>query len=284
MESWKFHHPTHGLYEVQLGYDKEFAHEYPDWPVKAEQIRDFEPVPVHAGWIRRLRLWRANPPRRVQILHESQPVLRLERVPQGRQSLEPQDVDQLHSPMGAVPGKPMLVFQRTKDSQVLSLTYKEAQELVECDPPPGSRGEKYLRALRSSRLKRFIYPVVLGLGKSFWAIFLLVIMPILGKYLDPLIEWFLSFLPDFPALPSPPEIWIPIPYFPDIWLPTFELPQWQVPAWVSAVMEYRRIWLPLLLGIGAGVTALRNHRKSEEFKRKRQLAAPDQSSENSAPR
>ena len=51
---------------------------------------------------------------------------------------------------------------------------------------------------------------------------------------------------------------------PDINWPDLDLPE--VPEWVLWLLEYSKIWVPVVVGIVIGVVALRNHRRSEREK------------------
>ncbi|MGO1952266.1 MAG: hypothetical protein ACTH0Z_06675, partial [Corynebacterium casei] len=144
-------------------------------------------------------------------------------------------------------------------------------DIVLFDPPAGSRGEKRREAMESSTLKRVGFPILAGLGKGGWAIAVIILAPLVSRF----VQWLLSFLPDFdinlPSLPDFPQIELPNPNLPQIQLPTpninidINLPE--LPAWVELLLDYSKIWVPILIGIVVGLLALRNYKKSEETKR-----------------
>ena len=70
---------------------------------------------------------------------------------------------------------------------------------------------------------------------------------------------------------TPPHVDLPVPNLPQVTLPTphVNLPDLpELPEWVQLIMEYSKIWVPLLIGIFLGIVALRNYRKSEAEKEK----------------
>ena len=91
-----------------------------------------------------------------------------------------------------------------------------------------------------------------------------------------MIEWLARLFPDF-TIPPLPDLYLPVTNFPALYLPVPHLnvpPLPELPAWVDTVMEYRKMWLPIVIGIGVGIIALRNYRRSEETKKKWQADRP----------
>lgn len=91
-----------------------------------------------------------------------------------------------------------------------------------------------------------------------------------------IVPWISGLIPDvdvklpevnLPTFPSPPHIALP---YPTIHLP--QLPSLpaipELPYWVRVILEHSNIWFPLGVGIFVGLLALRNHKKSEQAKRK----------------
>lgn len=54
---------------------------------------------------------------------------------------------------------------------------------------------------------------------------------------------------------------LPLPH---IDVPSPALPE--VPEWVLWLVEYSKIWVPVVIGVAVGALALRNHRRSEKEK------------------
>lgn len=165
---------------------------------------------------------------------------------------------------------PMLVIGSDwSDRWVRAVTLKAGGDVVEFDAPAGSRAEKRQQGMERSAVKRWLYPVLGGIGKGGWALAVLVLGPLLARILDPLWRRLASLLPDWhvdwPEIPWPhvdwPEITLPSVPWPDIDWPTVHLP------WiVDLALDYTKVWVPVLLGIGVGVTAVRNGRRSREKK------------------
>ena len=110
-----------------------------------------------------------------------------------------------------------------------------------------------------------------GLGKGGWALAVLVLGPIVSRF----ISWLLGFVPDWdlPDLPDwqLPHMDLPVPSLPDfnLPLPDIDLPELnlpEMPEWALWLLEYSKIWVPVVVGIVIGVVALRNHRRSEREK------------------
>lgn len=173
--------------------------------------------------------------------------------------------------------KPHLRIRSNFFDDLLEVDYRDKDSVVEFDPPAGSRGEKRRRAMESSSLKRVAFPILGGLGQAGWAIAVLVLGPIIARLLP---HWDVD-LPDW----SLPQVHLPVPDLPD-WrwpnLPQVHLPVPHVdlpaaPAWLVTLLEYDKVWKPVLFGMVFGVIALRNHRRSEAEKvrwRKRQASMP----------
>ena len=155
--------------------------------------------------------------------------------------------------------------------EVLEVQFQQGSEIVIFDPPAGSRGEKRRQAMESSTIKRVGFPILAGLGKGGWAIAAIILASVFSR----IVKWLLSLLPDFdinwPSLPALPQIALPTPSLPQIHLPTpnidIEINLPALPAWVEFLLDYSKVWVPILIGIVVGLLALRNYKKSEETKR-----------------
>lgn len=288
MEVWSLHHPDCGLIEVECGYDEEFNRAYPDWPEDDPVDGDGQPIEivtpgVDAGFYERLQAWIHNPPVRMQIKVDGQVVRRYAGLERGRVPLQKHLGSGLstHSSASVQRNKPHLYIVPSQFGDLLQVDYRNGAEVIEFDPPAGSRGEKRREAMESSEFKRVGYPLLTGLGKGGWALAVLLLGPLLSRF----IEWLLGLVPGFELpdwqLPALPQIALPVPAFPQIDLPVinwaaipwpdWELPDVELPAWVEFLLEYTKIWVPVVLGIVFAITAWRNHRKSE--RRKAELAS-----------
>lgn len=265
MEIWRLDHPEAGLLEVERGYDAEFA-EQGEWP---KEPKEFTPVLGDAPFIHRIQLWRKNPAPRMQIVVDGEVRSRHDKPRGGRYSLQKNLENDLSFSENSAPRtKPYLDIQATPFGEIQDVYYRDGEEAVAFDPPPGSLGEKRRRAMEESPFKRVLYPLLGGLGKSGWAIAMIVLAPIISRILSRLLpDWELPDvdfpeiylpLPNLPNLPEPPQITLPAPQFAVDFAP---------PEWVVFLMDYSRVWMPIVIAIAFGVMAVRNAKKSEAKKK-----------------
>lgn len=270
METWRLDHPTVGLIEVSVGFDHDFAAHDPTWPaVEGDKLGA---LPTAESTVReRIRLRRTNPQVRVQVTVAGEVQHRYSDLETGRFPLfgpGPQDELEVPISLGTDRSKPHLMLRVSALKELQSVEFREGHSVVEFDPPAGSRGARRRESMESSDLKRTLIPMAEGLGKGGWALAVLVLGPIVGRLLDKL----LSYLPDV-DLPdfALPHLDLPVPQLPhvDLPVPQLDLPELnvpQLPEWVVWLMDYSKIWVPVIIGIAVGVIALRNHRKSEQEK------------------
>ena len=265
MEIWRLGHPEAGLLEVERGYDAEFA-ERGEWP---KEPKEFTPVLGDAPFIRRIQLWRKNPAPRMQIVVNGEVRSRHDKPRGGRYSLQKNLENDLSFSENSAPlTKPYVDIQATPFGEIQDVYYRDGEEAVAFDPPPGSLGEKRRRAMEESPFKRVLYPLLGGLGKSGWAIAMIVLAPIISRILSRLLpDWELPDvdfpeiylpLPNLPNLPEPPQITLPAPQF---------AVHFEAPEWVVFLMDYSRVWMPIVIAIAFGVMAVRNAKKSEAKKK-----------------
>jgi len=170
--------------------------------------------------------------------------------------------------------KPYLKLEPGVANSFLRLAAIEAGGVtLEMNAPPGSKGAKRLQAMEESPFKRWFYPLLTGLGKSGWAIFALVVLPLLGKIIEPIIRWLAQFIPDWDINIPWPDINLPSIPWPDINLPSIPWPDWQLPHWdmpwiVELALEYPKVWVPVVLGIVFGISSVRRGKRSREAKLK----------------
>ncbi|MCT1555957.1 hypothetical protein M3E75_08350 [Corynebacterium sanguinis] len=275
MEVWTLSHPERGPITLERGYDAEFAELYPDWPATPEDAaREFRTTLATASIRERLGDLRANPPARLQVWVGSRVVARYSTISSGRIPLASPSM-KMRSSFGVVDrSKPHLSIEANFFDDVLSVDYREGPTVVEFDPPEGSRGHKRRTQMESSAVKRVAYPLAQGLGKGGWALAVIILGPLVGRIL----QWLLQFLPDVEI--TLPSIYLPVPTLPQIYLPTptIEWPEInlpEAPAWLVFLMEYSRIWIPIVIGLVIGIVAVRNHRKSEREKQRWHSAHPE---------
>lgn len=272
MEKWALKHPELGLIELEVGYDSEFLELDPTWPEQPEDDEEITPVTAEAGMKERFSALFTNPSVRARILLNGKVLHRLRTISSARYLLKDSvEEDKLTAEnAGLDRAKPHLKVTSNLFNDVLEVEFRQGSDIVLFDPPAGSRGERRREAMESSTLKRVGFPILAGLGKGGWAIAVIILAPLVSRF----VQWLLSFLPDFdinlPSLPDFPQIELPNPNLPQIQLPTpkinidINLPE--LPAWVELLLDYSKIWVPILIGIVVGLLALRNYKKSEETK------------------
>lgn len=273
MEKWALNHPELGLIELEVGYDSEFLELDPAWPEQPEEDEEITPVTAESGLKERFSALFTNPSVRARILLNGKVLHRLRAISSSRYLLKDSvEEDKLTAEnAGLDRAKPHLKVTSNLFNDVLEVEFRQGSDIVLFDPFTGSRGEKRREAMESSTLKRVGFPILAGLGKGGWAIAVIILAPLVSRF----VQWLLSFLPDFdinlPSLPDFPQIELPNPNLPQIQLPTpninidINLPE--LPAWVELLLDYSKIWVPILIGIVVGLLALRNYKKSEETKR-----------------
>ncbi|QQU26431.1 hypothetical protein [Corynebacterium ulcerans] len=279
MEIWSFEHPELGLISVERGYDAEFRAADPDWPEEPSE-KEIRHVGPNAGFKERIEALIHNPPVRLQIKVNGEVRRRLNDVPSGRIALNKSVDNSLAMPAMAKVNrkKPHLYVHSTIFNEILGIEYREGSQVIEFTPPVGTRGHKRHQAMEESSIKRILFPMMAGLGKSGWAIAVIVLGPIVSRIVKKLLE----LLPDwdFFDLPEFPSIELPVPRFPQITLPVVQFPDWELPHfdapwWVMFLLEYKKVWIPLVIAIFVGIMAIRNHKKSEEQKRQWESEQPD---------
>lgn len=279
LETWVLDHPDYGCIEVRSGFDKDFLADDPDWPGELPEKFKGDPdagkrAPADAKPWTRLAEFTKNPPLRLQVIVDGKVQHQYESLEQGTARIPlrgPGKKDKLEVlvNLGTERSKPHLRLVVNTFKDILQIEFREGSTVVEFDPPAGSRGERRREMMQSSTLRRTAIPIVEGIGKSGWAIAVLVLSPLVGRFLD----WLSQFLPDW-ELPhfTLPHVDLPVPDLPQVTLPTpnIALPSLPslppLPEWVDLLMEYSKIWMPIVIGIVVGVIALRNYRKSEAEK------------------
>ncbi|ADK27872.1 hypothetical protein [Corynebacterium pseudotuberculosis] len=270
MEIWSFEHPDLGVISVERGYDAEFREINPDWPEEPSE-KEIRHVDSNAGFKERIEALVHNPAVRLQIKVNGEIRRQLTDVPSGRIALSKSIGDSLTTSVMAKVNrkKPHLYVHSNMFNEILSIEYREGNQVVEFTPPAGTRGHKRQQAMQESSIKRLLFPMMAGLGKSGWAIGVIILGPIVSRVVKKLLELLPEW--DFIDLPELPSINLPVPRFPHITLPVVQFPDWELPHfelpwWVMFLLEYKKVWVPLMIAIFVGIVAVRNHKKSEEQK------------------
>lgn len=152
----------------------------------------------------------------------------------------------------------------TLDSWMRTIVFKDkGQPGVELDPPEGSKAAKRYEEMATSRWKRVLYPLWSGLGKSGWAIGVLVLSPIIASILKKIFSWISERLAA-----------VTIPW------PNWNLPSADIPVWVEFLLAYSKVWIPILIGLVFAVVAVRPHRRSQAVKNNWEKTKPRLSSQD----
>lgn len=246
-EVWRLAHPRHGTLEVAVGGPWRLRTVDPGFPVgKAEPEDD---PPTNPGYV---------------LLRDGATVARARQVGDHKLAIDadPPEQGEPTTDLKALSGPRVLTRSNMLRTEVRQVTFREGSEVVHFDPPPGSAAEARLEAIAASPWKRVVYPVGAGIGKSGWAIAMIVLLPILARLLSPVVDWIVERIPDidipWPDLPSIP--------WPDITLPSINLPEVNLPWWLEFLLEYSKVWVPLVIGVAIAVVAVRHSRRSRRIK------------------
>lgn len=244
-----------------------------------------------------LERWEASPSKGLLLEIEDEPYARLEKLSKyvlpAEKPLKPGEYTNSRSPRD----KPRVQVDVNPLGELMSAFYKEDKDTVlALEPPEDSRSARRFTEMQESPWKGFLYPMIAGTSKAGWAIFVFIVLPLLGRIMD----WLLGLLPDFnipwPSIPLPhipwPSISLPHIPWPHISWPRIPWPHWNLPSiplpdWVVFLIDHPRMWVPIVIGLVVGVTAWRNHRKPERAKKntKNNLAVnqSDNASSNNTP-
>lgn len=284
MEVWQLDHPKLGLIEVERGFDWEFLEKYPDWPGEPKLDDDGEVIraeapSLSAGMRERAKARLQDPPSRMQIKAGGEVYFRGDRVLDGKVSLRKQKtLSKLHDGSGTVDWeKPHLRLYKNTFGDITNINFRQGPTVVEFIPPKGSRGEKRNQAMKSSVVKRVLFPLMAGMGKGGWALAVIVLGPLIGRLIGRIIDWLLSFVPEWeiswPQWPAVPRMELPTLTLPQMTLPVPEIswPSWslpEIPAWLDFLITYSKVWVPVVIGLAIGISMLRNKRRSDAERHK----------------
>jgi hypothetical protein len=240
-EVWRLEHPEHGSLEVAVGGPRALRaidHDYPG-------------TDTTAGCV---------------VLRDGVVAARTRRIGDHRVAIDgdPPEPGKFTTGLSAISGPRVQMRSSAFDTAVRQVTFREGRQAVHFDPPPGSAAEARLEAIAASPWKRVAYPVAAGIGRSGWAIAAIVLLPLIGRLLDPVLDWILERVPDV-DLPWPDWSLPQIPW-PDIAVPSISLPEVSLPTWVEFLLEYSKVWVPLVIGVAIAVVAVRHSRRSRAIK------------------
>ncbi|MDU6479544.1 MAG: hypothetical protein E6534_06900, partial [Corynebacterium kroppenstedtii] len=214
-----------------------------------------------------LERWEASPSKGLLLEIEDEPYARLEKLSKyvlpAEKPLKPGEYTNSSSPRD----KPRVQVDVNPLGEIMSAFYKEDKETVlALEPPEDSRSARRFTEMQESPWKGFLYPMIAGTSKAGWAIFVFIVLPLLGRIVD----WLLGLLPDFnipwPSISLPHIPWpsislphIPWPHisWPHIPWPHWNLPSIPLPDWVVFLIDHPRMWVPIVIGLVVGVTAWR---------------------------
>ncbi|MEB8327295.1 hypothetical protein NGF75_15045 [Dietzia kunjamensis] len=261
-EIWRLDHPQYGRLEFAVGRPDQVHAVDPGYPLRRKPEGD-----------RRKSEGEAAEPSPLQspgcaLLRDGVTVARARQISDKKYPLDadPPEPGKHSTVVASVSGPRVQVRTSIMDTAVRQVVFREGRDVVHFDPPPGSAAEARQDAIAASPWKRVAYPVAAGLGRSGWAIAVIVLLPLIGRVLEPVVEWILERLPDI-DIPWP-DISVPSIPWPDISLPSISLPEVTVPGWVEFLLEYSKVWVPLVAGVAIAVLAVRHSRRSREIKRR----------------
>ncbi|MDY2941707.1 MAG: hypothetical protein SOS98_05225 [Varibaculum sp.] len=274
METWILKHPQLGEIVFQCANDTQFAEIDPGWPVPETHEKpepDSEPESARIagsllGYLQRLRqVNRARVLLAGEVVGRYQSVTDGEKLPLLGTKTSPDGWSETGGPFDSVPH---LKIDATFFREPIGVTYRDNDTLVEFDPPERSRAWERHQKIQAKPLLRMVYPIARGLRKSGWALLVFLLSPLLIRLLP---HWELPELHPI-ALPTPnlTPIALPLPTLTRIELPVLDLPELptppQLPDWLVWMLDHDKLWLPIIIGIGVGVGAVINHRRSQRHR------------------
>lgn len=254
-EIWRLDHPEYGTLEYAVGRPDEVHAVDSGYPLRRKP---------EGGAVQSSPL--ESPA--CALLRNGVAVARSRQISDARFSVtaDPPEPGEHSSPLPLRSGPRVQVRTNVVDTAVRQVVFREGRDVVHFDPPPGSAAEARLESIAASPWKRVAYPVAAGVGRSGWAIAAIVLLPLLGRILEPVLVWIIEHLPDI-DIPWP-EWSLPRIPWPDIALPSVTLPEFAIPGWVEFLLEYSKVWVPLLAGVVIAALAVRHSRRSREIKRR----------------
>lgn len=246
-EVWRLDHPGRGVIEVAVGGPNALRLVDGGFP----RLKPDADEPSTPGCV---------------VLEGGVLVARIRQIGNHRVALEsePPARGEFTTSLTAISGPRVQLRSSAFSAAMRQVTFRDGSELVHFDPPPGSAAEARLDAIAASPWKRVAYPLAAGVGKSGWAIAAIVLFPLLHRLLEPVLDWIAERMPDI-DIPWP-DISLPAIPWPDITLPAIDLPAVKLPGWVEFLLEYSKVWVPLVIGVALAVLAVRHSRRSQQIR------------------
>lgn len=168
-------------------------------------------------------------------------------------------------------------------TRVAHVRFKDGSQVAEFAPPEGSWAARRQAAMEASPWKRAVYPLMEGLGRAGAAIAGIVLLPLILRLLDPVWSFLGRLLPDL-GIPWQ-QISLPRLPWPEIDLPSIPWPSIELPEWAGFLLEYSKVWVPLLIGIAVAVGALRTARRTRRTRQDWQVrpSSPATSADDRTP-
>lgn len=277
MEVWRLNHPEFGELVVRIArpfelhpYDPEFSRKHADPPDWEEHD---SPKNRLTALLTKLKDRRAAGKERSMLFTVNGEVraclknMERAKVPVKLEADEEDDEPDIPTrtvPIGNEPfididvnlfGEPRLIYFRDRGSHEVALF----------DVPNNSPAERRFKAMEASPWKRLVFPIMAGMGTVGWALIVILAAPLIER----IVTWLLSFLPEI-NIPWP-QINIP---WPEISLPS--LPA--LPAWLEWLIDHPKLWMPIVIGIIAGILGMRRAKRSAKTRKSWQerQASPDE--------
>lgn len=296
MEKWVLDHPVMGRFEAWVGTRDEVRALDPGFPARSDSAdhehtdgagagdertegADATALPERVTHLQRwLHLDDHGERPRLVLWRDGKVVVRLNGLQDGRFALRRDELaDQdTSTPQPSMDGDRLEFDIASLGRFVVMIRLRHGDEVVNFEPPAGSPAARRQRAIDESPVKALWYSLLAGMGKSGWAITVLVLGPLIGR----LVRWLESLLPDvdipWPDIPWPHVNWPRIPWphinwpdipWPNINWPHIPWPEWTPPGWVIWMAEHPKVWIPLLVGLVAGISATRKNQTSSRTKK-----------------
>ena len=291
MEVWRLNHPEFGELVVRIARPVELHLYDPQFPRKDAASPDWEerdsPKNRLTALLIKLKDRRASGKERSMLFTVNGEVrarlkdMERAKVPAKLEADEGEDEPDI--PTGTVPIgiEPFIDIDVNLFGEPRSIYFRDrgSDEVALFDVPNNSPAERRFKAMEASPWKRLVFPIMAGMGKAGWALIVILAAPLIER----IVTWFLSFLPEinipWPQINIPwPEINIPWPEinipWPEISLPS--LPA--LPAWLEWLIDHPKLWMPILIGIVAGILGMRRAKRSAKTRKSWQArqASPDE--------
>lgn len=284
VETWVLDHPKHGLLEAHVGWPdaiRDVDPHFPENDISKDAVRTLTSRLHFMGEHRRdavrRRLMRDEQWAKQDLVLTRDGVVfaRVRGIRSVKLAFAQSLPDDKLTSNTSVATKPRVdVLADPLGRYVTDIHFKTDDEVVAFTPPEDSPAARRNVAMEESAWKRVAYPLVAGLGKSGFAIAIIVLGPILSRIIRPVLAWIAALIapliPDitWPKIPWP-DVHLPSIPWPDIdlpSLPSIPWPNWRPPDWVVWLLDHPKVWAPVMLGIFWGINARRNAKRSRAKK------------------